>query len=286
MKNKIKFELLTSELFILGILLVLVNDFYLKYAFSNAITGKLSDFAGLFIFPFFISIFLPKHALKIYISTALFFVFWKLEISTSFINYISQISNLAFYRTVDISDLIALSVLPFSYKYFKKESIVDKKSYFIINSVIGTLCFFTILADSQPRQRVGKKIKSDKVYTISIRKEKLYKELNSHEAGLYLGESDSLIYFYFEIPKYNASATAKVMIKEDSERNTIVKIDSISDITITGRLFFGINNSNVENCKNLKKEELENFFKENCIDKLLITEDTKYPTYAVVSGMY
>ncbi|CAI2768094.1 hypothetical protein [Flavobacterium collinsii] len=286
MKNKIKFELLTSELFVLGILLVLLNDFYLKYAFSNVITGKLSDFAGLFIFPFFISIFLPKHALKIYVSTAFFFVFWKLEISSSSINFISQISNFAFYRTVDVSDLIALSVLPFSYKYFIKESALHKKSYFVINSVIGILCFFTILADSQPRQQVGKKIKSNRVYTLSIRKEKLYNELNLHNIDPVLTESDNSICFDFDIPEYNASAIAKTRIKEDSQGNLIIRVDSISDITVIGRLFLGVKNSDIENCKKLKKEELENFFKENCLDKLLTTGDTKYSNYRVVDRIY
>ena len=36
-----------------GVLFTFVNDFFLKSQFSNPLTGKISDFSGLFFFPFF-----------------------------------------------------------------------------------------------------------------------------------------------------------------------------------------------------------------------------------------
>lgn len=280
-ENRFKFGLLTSELFLLGILIVLINDIFLKYAYSNVITGKLSDFAGLFIFPFFVSVFFFKHSFKVYISTAVLFVFWKLKISDGFISFLSDVMNFAFYRTVDISDLIALSILPFSYKYFKEKSLEDKKTYFILNSIIATVCFFTILADSQPKQKVDVEIKSEKIYTLPVSKKELYNKLNFNNTGPALLMSDNLVDFNFNILEYNANATASSVIKEDSNGNTIIAIDSISDITLTGKLFFGIKNSDVESCKKLTKNELEGFLKENCIDKLLEDQETKYSVYSV-----
>ena len=279
MKNKIKFELLTSELFILGIITLLVNDFYLKYEFSNALTGKLSDFAGLFIFPFFLSIFFPKQILKVYFSTSFLFVFWKFQISDGFINWISDSLNLAFYRTVDSSDLIALSVLPLSYKYFKKKYAEDKKSFFLVNSLIGTLCVFTILADSQPRQEVGVKIKSSKIYKLPISKADLYEKLNVNSYSGEILASKTAINFSFEIPEYRASARAITKITEDSKGNLAIKLDSITDVLVTGRLFFGIKNSDLEATKKLTKRQLESLFEQNCIEELLKKGFFKSDTY-------
>lgn len=54
-------------LFLVCLALLLCNDFWLKEEFSNVITGKLSDFTGLFIFPFFWSAFFPKYTRGIHI---------------------------------------------------------------------------------------------------------------------------------------------------------------------------------------------------------------------------
>lgn len=111
-------KILLSPLFIIGLILLLLNDFYLKFAFSNLLTGKISDFAGLFIFPIFWSAFFPKRKLSIYVSTAIFFIFWKSPFSQILIDYWNSFEILRIGRVVDYSDLIALFVLPFSYKYF------------------------------------------------------------------------------------------------------------------------------------------------------------------------
>lgn len=48
-----KLEFFTSFWFLLALTLLLLNDFVLKETFANWFTGKLSDFAGLFVFPLF-----------------------------------------------------------------------------------------------------------------------------------------------------------------------------------------------------------------------------------------
>lgn len=53
--QKRNFSILVSPGFLLCLCLLLLNDFILKSEFHNALTGKLSDFAGLFIFPLFFS---------------------------------------------------------------------------------------------------------------------------------------------------------------------------------------------------------------------------------------
>lgn len=48
--TQLKPRLLTDKLFLLGLIILLTNDFIFKYEASGLITGKLSDISGLFIF--------------------------------------------------------------------------------------------------------------------------------------------------------------------------------------------------------------------------------------------
>jgi hypothetical protein len=53
MKRK---ELIFNPYFIGGLSILILNDWYLKQEYANYLTGKLSDFAGLLIFPLFIAL--------------------------------------------------------------------------------------------------------------------------------------------------------------------------------------------------------------------------------------
>lgn len=280
MKAKINLSLFTANYFILSLFLLLLNDFYLKYEFHNFITGKLSDFACLFIFPYFISVFFSNRTKEIYIFTFMFFVFWKLEISEQFIKFISHITDFAFHRTVDLTDLIALSILPISYHYFHKkneEQKENKNNNFALNSLIGVITIYSFLADSNPRQKAKVKIKSEKEFTIQISKKQILNNLITSETNIL--ETDSLFTINFDIPEYRAEGTAKVRIIKADEKNTIFKIDSISEVLVTGRLFFGISQSNIEGCEKMNASEYEENFKTNCIDIITNVRKTEYPTY-------
>lgn len=123
--NKRKYYLL-NYIFIIGIVLLFVNDHFLKWEFSNWITGKLSDFMGLMIFPFFLTFLFPKMIKWNVIFTGVFFVFWKSPLSQSFIDFYNLISFIEITRVVDYSDYIALSILPISYYSLKKVLILNK----------------------------------------------------------------------------------------------------------------------------------------------------------------
>jgi len=281
MKTKLNLNLFTANYFILGLSILLINDFYLKYEFSNFITGKLSDFACLFIFPYFISVFLPNKSKGIYIFTFAFFIFWKLEVSEQFIRLISNITNFAFYRTVDVTDLIALSILPFSYHYFhKKYSEVRnyKTSNFVLNSLIGVISIYSFLADTNPRQEAKVKVKSEKEFNLQISKEQILNNLiTNHQTNI--SETDSLFFICFDVPEYRADATAKVRIIKIDKENTVVKIDSIIEVLVTGRLFFGISQSDIDGCEKMTHTEYEENFKKNCIDIIINSRETEFPTY-------
>lgn len=106
--------------FIIGLAVLLINDLVLKAQFQNWWTGKLSDFAGLFVFPIFLSLFNSSRIVWNYLFTILLFIFWKTELSTAFLLEINQYTNLGLARVIDYSDFFAFSILPLSYYYSKQ----------------------------------------------------------------------------------------------------------------------------------------------------------------------
>jgi len=112
-------NLFVSPPFLLGLSLLLLNDFYLKGRFHNALTGKLSDFAGLFIFPLFFVALCPRLRRFVYIATALLFVFWKSALSQPLIDAWNAFAFFKVWRVVDYTDLLALLVLPLSFFHSK-----------------------------------------------------------------------------------------------------------------------------------------------------------------------
>ncbi|MCM3873792.1 MAG: hypothetical protein ND895_24150 [Pyrinomonadaceae bacterium] len=115
--NQTSFHMLVSPPFLAGLFLLLLNDLILKQQFPNEFTGKLSDFAGLFIFPIFWAAFFPRLKTSLYILTAISFIFWKSVLAQPLIDAVNLLLPLSIGRTVDMTDLAALLVLPVSYLY-------------------------------------------------------------------------------------------------------------------------------------------------------------------------
>lgn len=281
MKTKPTYNLLTTNLFLLGLTLLLLNDFYLKYQYPSFLTGKLSDFSGLFIFPFFISVFLPRPK-SIYFMTAVFFTFWKLEYSQSFIDTLANLTNLGFHRTVDPSDLIALSVLPISYMYFMQKSNAKTKDKFGVSIVVSLIALFSFCATTLPRQEFKSRIKTDKSFVIEISKEKLFSKINArcvYSDTLSRNMTDSLFYLFFTIPDYNAEVTAIAKIKSLGPNLSLVQLDSITEYNIMGRLFFGIKQSHIDACKIMTAINYEHYFEKNFVDIIKNSRSEKTDIY-------
>src|SRR5947207_2173262 len=108
-------HLLFNWIFIFGLVLLVLNDHYLKWQFHNWLTGKISDFAGLLILPMFLLFLIPNLAKTASLISGLFFIFWKLPVSEGFINLYNKIALVPIVRIVDYTDLTALSILPLSH---------------------------------------------------------------------------------------------------------------------------------------------------------------------------
>ena len=108
-------NLLLNWVFLPCLLLLALNDHFLKGCYPGWLTGKLSDFAGLLIFPLFLAYLFPGQSRVMPWLTGLFFIFWKSPLLTPWIDSYNTVAPIGITRTVDHSDLLALAVLPLSY---------------------------------------------------------------------------------------------------------------------------------------------------------------------------
>ncbi|HEY1773002.1 MAG TPA: hypothetical protein VGH91_07405 [Gammaproteobacteria bacterium] len=107
-----RLAVLASPAFILALLALLANDFLLKSMLHDWLTGKLSDFAGLFVFASLWLVLLPGRPRAVLLAAAAFFAWWKSPLSHPCIDFWNQHLPLHLHRVVDYSDLLALAVLP------------------------------------------------------------------------------------------------------------------------------------------------------------------------------
>jgi hypothetical protein len=133
---KNKSHLINSYWFLTGLFLLLLNDFVLKAHFGNWFTGKLSDFAGLFIFPIFFTALFPRQKKAIFVLTAILFALWKSSLSQPFIDTWNANAWITIDRVVDPSDLLGLLALPLA---FLVESRRDKLKHLRIQPILPFL---------------------------------------------------------------------------------------------------------------------------------------------------
>lgn len=130
-----KLARLGHPIFLVSLLILIFNDWIFKGVFHNYLTGKLSDFSGLFAFSFLIGTFFIERSKMIHLGVALFFVFWKSSFSQVFIEFFDL------YRVVDFSDNIALVSILFSYKLLQKESVPIRLHPVVLRFVFLLSCF-------------------------------------------------------------------------------------------------------------------------------------------------
>jgi hypothetical protein len=97
-----------------AVAVLLINDRILKYAWPGVITGKLSDFAGLFALGVLAGSLVPSRAGRICAAIGIAFVAWKSPLADPFIALWNAHSPFQLARVKDWTDLIALTVLPFA----------------------------------------------------------------------------------------------------------------------------------------------------------------------------
>jgi len=252
-------------LFLISIFLLLINDLYLKYEYHNYLTGKLSDFAGLFAFPYFFSSFFQKRIKPIYIITGILFVIWKSKFSQPIFE-IAQSYGIGINRTVDYSDLISLLILPISYYYWKTDCNFILKPKKIFKPIIVGICCFSFIATSLPEAYGDLNMKSNYETEIKIDLE------SAKKIGLfYVSVKNNKYLSELSIPAKNAEIETILIIKEKENGLLSIKLDSILRYSVSGSGFIfgsGVDENDVNYVKGLTLSEFEKLFIEQKIRKL------------------
>lgn len=149
MRNKF---LLFNVVFIFSLIILFLNDHFLKLYFHNWFTGKLSDVVGIILIPFLLTYLFPKlRQNSVYIAT-LFFTFWKSPFSEKFIEFYNLLSPISIHRIVDYTDLFALFFLIVPYYFIKNKG---KMKLFEIRKIpvacILVPSVFVLMSTSPPR---------------------------------------------------------------------------------------------------------------------------------------
>lgn len=251
-----------KSLFLFSVIILLINDFFLKEYFHNYLTGKLSDFAGLFAFPYFISLFFPKRTKVIYILTGLFFVFWKSELSEPILDFFNNL-NIGINRIIDYSDLIALFALPFSYYYFHFSTDIRIETKINLKPIIISICCFAFTATSFQREFGEIKLKSDLEIQLKNTEEEIVSNLNLVSINGY-----DTFYCKTKIEDIGAEITSKIILSKGNNGLIKIKLDSINDFIIRGSLFSPADQDDIKYIKSLKPQDFEKLYLEQEFIKL------------------
>jgi hypothetical protein len=205
-------SLFTSPGFLIALFLLLVNDFFLKSYLHNSLTGKLSDFAGLFVFPLFWISFFPRFRSWVYLATAGVFIFWKSPASAALIDSWNGFGLFSVGRTVDYYDLIALTVLPFSYIYgLKAVGLIASRA---VPALIAVASMFAFTATS-----FSHKTQYDKEFQFAVSKQELIKRMSrlpQHDVSQYFWESKD-----FEVT-FESCLEAKFSVTERDQQSVLL----------------------------------------------------------------
>lgn len=164
-------NILTSPGFLTALVLLLLNDFFLKSYLHNSITGKLSDFAGLFIFPLFWATLFPRFRSWIYLATVGFFILWKSPMSEMLIKSWNSFGLLPISRAIDYTDFWGLTILPVSYVYGLRGTGLALLRAF--PALIGLISVFAFVATS-----FSHKTKYNNAYYFTMPKQELLERMS------------------------------------------------------------------------------------------------------------
>lgn len=224
--TKTSHSIFLSNGFIVGLLVLFCNDFFFKELFHNWITGKLSDFAGLFVFAIFWAALFPKKTKTSYVAVVAFFIFWKSPLSQPLIESINAYTFLNYVRIVDWTDLIALSILPLAYWYQYHYS--NRRIIKIPIVVPVFVASFLFVATSEPQY--SNAIIIDEEYELSFSLDSLYVNLNRIDSVM-SSSNDSIprdsAYFLINFYSYNCQSRLRI------DARAFILTDTTSLINIT-----------------------------------------------------
>lgn len=142
------YDLLFTPAYLGSLCLLFLNDFFLKQNSPGWITGKLSDFTGLFCLAVFACIVLDRRSTAVNILIAVLFSIWKSPLADPAIDVWNAYMPYSIGRVVDYSDLLALTILPFAQVFYKRSELSRARHRLGI-LLVALLSCFAFLATSK-----------------------------------------------------------------------------------------------------------------------------------------
>lgn len=164
---------------LLAVLVLFLNDHVLKFAWPGLITGKLSDFAGVFAFVWCSMVFSPARLRSVCIAVALFFIWWKSPLSTGAIDAWNGWGAWTIGRVEDPSDLLALLMLPVALRLWQAEATFAPRWRVILGAVAA---WATFTATSRARVVMPRDLEVlyyDEVYTLDVEPSAFWSRISS-----------------------------------------------------------------------------------------------------------
>jgi len=132
--NTYKTSIYNSWPLYLSVALLILNDHFFKEAYPSWLTGKLSDFSGIFLIILVVRSVGPDHVRKITTAVIVLFAFWKSTYSQPLIDSINIYSDIKIGRVVDLTDLMALTMIPIAHHVFE-----NSQKFNINLNIVGLL---------------------------------------------------------------------------------------------------------------------------------------------------
>lgn len=237
---KRQYNLLLHPAFIISLFLLLLNDISLKYQFANAFTGKLSDFAGLFVFTLFWMALFPANKNSIVLITTLLFTWWKSPLSATFIYYWNETMFFSISRVIDPSDLLALIVIPVAVIIAKRNSdpIIKYRRLFI--PVIGCITIFSFCFTSAPRYIYSRYASDEILYDYSFKTRQTEQEILNKLREQHISyRIDSISYYPARQHYWNAAYVLRVT-NPGPDSVKWIPVENKTDSTLYVRINEGI----------------------------------------------
>lgn len=137
-------RIILSPGLIVGLTFLGVNDFFWKSLYHNWFTGKLSDFAGLWSISLLtVAIFKFRHR-SVFLFWACSFVFWKSSYSQQFIDNFNGLGFPSIGRVIDLTDFIAITIIPFALIYAAKRIKLPSLNFALIFRSLAILSIFSV----------------------------------------------------------------------------------------------------------------------------------------------
>lgn len=190
-----RFLIFTHPFYWVSLLVLIINDFLLKSAYPGFITGKLSDFAGLVVLSLLIYTIFPnvfksiKSKVLLLMGSGLLLALLQLPFFLSLFDAALITLQLPSHNlTPDLSDLIALTILPFVFLFMQNIEIREKQGERmrgfipVPHLIFGSLSFFALCATSFVGQKeiaLNQKISSSMEKAESLFK--IHEKFNDNE---------------------------------------------------------------------------------------------------------